>query len=107
MLVAGAHAAALPGAQTLTTARFVASTQSTPPADGGVAITLPDAWEVSRPGLSGYGWYLIDWTLSSTPSATQALYLTATTLQAEVFVNGASLGSTGALDWPRPRGLDQ
>lgn len=107
MLVAGAHAAAPPGVQTLTTARFVASTQSTPPADGGVAITLPDAWEVSRHTVSGYGWYLIDWTLPSMPSATQALYLTATTLQAEVFVNGAILGSTGALEGPRPRGVDQ
>ena len=107
MLVAGAHAADLPGAQTLTATRFVASTQSTPPADGGVAIMLPDAWEVSRHTVSGYGWYLIDWMLPSMPSDTQALYLTATTLQAEVFVNGATLGSTGALDGPRPRGVDQ
>jgi hypothetical protein len=107
MLAAGAHAAVLPAVQTLTTARFVASAQPTPPAGGGLTITLPDAWEVSRPTVSGYGWYLIDWTLPSMPSATQALYLTATTLQAEVFVNGATLGSTGALDGPRPRGVDQ
>jgi signal transduction histidine kinase/CheY-like chemotaxis protein len=107
ILLMGADAAALPAVQTLTAARFVASAQPTPPADEGVAITLPDAWEVSRPRESGYGWYLIDWTLSSPPAVTQALYLTATTLQAEVFVNGATLGSTGALDGPRPRGVDQ
>jgi len=88
----------------ITRAYFVLSDAVAPPeARGGTAITLPDRWWMSRQGSEGSGWYLLEWSRPAGPSGFDAIYLTATTMPAEVFVNGQLIGSTGPLLGPRPR----
>ncbi len=99
----GAAAEATTGVATITTARFVPSAALAPPRDGGTEVSLPDPWETTRPAFTGPGWYLLDWPLAQEPAQTFGIYLTTTTLPAEVFVNGVSVGSTGALAGRRPR----
>ena len=100
-------AAETSGLQTLARASFVRSDAPTPPSDAGVPITLPDPWDLRHHDLTGYAWYLIDWPLPDAPSGLQAIYLTATLLPTHVFVNGISVGLTGLLTGPRPRGWEQ
>ncbi|MEO7500979.1 MAG: ATP-binding protein [Casimicrobiaceae bacterium] len=99
----GLPAHAMTDLATLDAARFVASQSPLPPQDAGTAIALPDPWVETRPEFTGPAWYLLDWMLADEPTQTFGLYLTTTTLPAEVFVNGVSIGSTGALTGRRPR----
>lgn len=92
-----------PKVQTVTRADFVLSEASTPPTRGSAsAVTLPDNWLASRPGATGTGWYLFDWTPPRNRAQIRALYLTGTTMPVEVYVNGHFVGATGALMGPRP-----
>ncbi len=92
--------------QTLTSARFVQSAMPTPPIEGGMPVSLPDAWEVSRPIATGYGWYLLKWippSLDGDPS----LFLTAATMPSQVYVNEVLVGSTGSPSEKRPSAWEQ
>ncbi len=93
--------------QTLTQATFVRSDAATPPSDAGEILTLPDTWDLRRPGVAGYAWYVVDWPLAAVPDELRAIYLTATTLPTQVFVNGVSVGLTGSLTGRRPRTWEQ
>jgi len=93
--------------QTLTEAKFARSDSPRPPENSGEALTLPDPWELRHPGESGHAWYFVDWRVASAPTDLQAIYLTAVTLPAQVFVNDASVGLTGSLDGRRPRSWEQ
>lgn len=93
--------------QTLTRATFVRSDAVVPPAATGQAVTLPDRWDRRAPDVSGDAWYLIDWPLAQAPSDLQGLYLTAVLFPTQVFVNGTSVGATGALSGRAPRGWEQ
>lgn len=95
------------GVQTLTQATFVRSDATTPPSDAGEMLTLPDTWDLRRPGVAGYAWYAVDWPLAAVPDELGAIYLTATTLPTQVFVNGVSVGLTGSLTGRRPRSWEQ
>ena len=95
------------GLQTLTQATFVRSDAPTPPPDSGEILTLPDAWDLRHPGVAGYAWYVVDWPLATTPDGLRAIYLTATTLPTQVFVNGVSVGLTGSLTGRRPRSWEE
>jgi two-component system, sensor histidine kinase len=113
--VAAACAASAPAAaadptasapvEEITRAYFVLSDAAAPPeARGAASVALPDRWWTSRPGSEGSGWYLLEWNRPAGPAGSDAIYLTATTVPAEVFVNGHLIGSTGPLLGPRPGG---
>jgi signal transduction histidine kinase len=90
--------------ETITRAYFVPSAATVPPeARGGSAVTLPDRWLTSRPDAEGSAWYLLAWNRPAVPAGFDAIYITATSMPAEVFVNGQLIGSTGPLLGPRPR----
>ena len=108
LLMAGvAEAASDVALQTLDSARFVLSDSPTPPLSEGTPVTLPDAWELSRPNARGYGWYLLGWTLPSSLEGNPAIYLTAATLRAQVYINDIPVGSTGSPSARRPNGWEQ
>jgi signal transduction histidine kinase/CheY-like chemotaxis protein len=100
---AGATATESGGLQTLSAASFVVSDAEQPPRASGEKLTLPDRWRLRRRDASGYAWYLVDWPVAATPTKLQAIYLTAITVPAQVFVNDASLGLTGSLTGRRPQ----
>ena len=93
--------------QMLHAATFLQSDNPDPPRESGIAITLPDPWEVRHKDVVGYAWYFVDWPLASAPRDLQAVYLTAITLPAQVVVNGTSVGFTGSLTGRRPRTWEQ
>jgi signal transduction histidine kinase len=93
--------------QTLTTATFVRTDDASPPREAGSALTLPDPWDLRHPDERGNAWYLVDWPLGAAPTELQAVYLTAITIPAQVYVNGVSVGLTGSLNGPRPRSWQQ
>ena len=102
---AAADPAASSPIEAITRANFVLSDVAAPPeARGGTSVALPDRWWTSRPGSEGSGWYLLEWNRPAGPAGFDAIYLTATTVPAEVFVNGHLIGSTGPLLGPRPGG---
>ncbi len=105
----GAAEASLdPPVQTLARGTFVLSdAMAPPPTTAGSPVTLPDDWEVRRPHTVGSGWYLLEWPAPQRASGIDAVYLTATTMPTEVFVNGQLIGATGALLGPRPRSWQQ
>jgi signal transduction histidine kinase/CheY-like chemotaxis protein len=70
-------------------------------------ITLPHAWEVTDPGVTGDAWYTLEWTLDDLPVDAQGLCLTAITVPTEVYVNGDLVSSSGPLDGRRPRSYEQ
>ncbi|MCC7215458.1 MAG: response regulator [Burkholderiales bacterium] len=104
LLAPGAGAAAPDGIQTLTGGIYVRADSPVPPAAAdGTAVALPDIWSDNHPGAIGSAWYLLDWEIADVPRPTAAIYLTGTTMPAEVFVNGRLVGATGAFTGPRPR----
>ncbi len=78
-----------------------------PPAEGGQAVTLPDRWGLQHPDAPGFAWYRFDWQFDGVPSGAYAIYLTATSIPTQVFVNGEIIGATGSIPGPRPRGWQQ
>ena len=111
-LTAGAAANAadareVTGLAELRAARLVFSDETRPPADAGMAVVLPDRWQVSNPQGKGYAWYLIDWPLSTLTTELQSIYLSALTTQAQLYVNGTKIGETGDLRGRYPRSWDK
>ena len=77
-----------------------------PPRDDAAwhAVALPDNWDSSRPDAGGHVWYRIDLV---TPAAwtdqSLAVYLPAVGMNAQLYVNGADLGSVGRMSEPVTR----
>lgn len=104
LLAPGAGAATPEGVQSLAAGTYVRADSATPPRDsGGTPVALPDVWSEKHPGTTGSAWYLFDWEIADVPRPIAAVYLTMTTMPAEVFVNGQLVGATGAFTGPRPR----
>ncbi|MEW5786489.1 MAG: ATP-binding protein [Pseudomonadota bacterium] len=111
LLLAGPAGAQDASVQVLDRARFTVSASLLPPDAGGVELTLPDAWMERRPDQArrdvAHGWYSL---VFSTPAgnAVQAVYLPRLGLNAQVFINGAAIGSGGPFaepvgrNWNRP-----
>lgn len=96
------------GAQTIVQGRFVATDATTVPAvDAGTPVALPDEWALRRPGVTGSAWYVFEWVVPPEGAGVNAVYLTATTLPTEVYVNAQLIGATGALLGPPPRTWQQ
>lgn len=69
---------------------------------------LPDNWNVSHPGKSGYGWYRFRFSVVDQPQTLQAVYFARASMNATVFLNGALIDNSGGLfesgvrNWNRP-----
>ena len=86
----------------LTDAEALASQQATPPQDqdNWVRVSLPHRWSQTHRALSGSLWYRLDAPLPALPTETWAVYLPKLSMNAEVWVNGVSLGVVGSMDPP-------
>lgn len=86
----------------LTDAEVFASSRATPPDDGDdwVRVSLPHRWSQTHKQLTGSLWYRLNTPLSKVPMSTWAVYLPKFSMNAEVWVNGVSLGVTGSMEPP-------
>lgn len=68
-------------------------------------VSLPDAWDTSRPDFAGYVWYRLPWVTPPALDANQplALYLPYVSMNAQVWVNGQLLGQRGRMNEPVTR----
>ena len=76
---------------------------SAPPAPDarGEIVPLPDDWRSRRPTAGGVGWYRFTFRLPSVDANEPlAVYLPSVNMNAEVFVNGVSVGACGRFDEP-------
>ena len=58
-------------------------------------VTLPDAWDSSRPDYQGYVWYRLRFDTPAGWRAPLALYLPSVSMNAQVELNGQLLGLQG------------
>jgi signal transduction histidine kinase len=81
-------------------ADFILSDSTEPPPDSVAwrAQTLPDDWLVSRPGVSGYGWYRLRFALPGEPDELYALHVPLLKGIGAVYVNGVNIGQTGTFE---------
>jgi signal transduction histidine kinase len=86
----------------LTDAEALASQRATPPDDwdNWVRVSLPHRWSQTHRQLSGSLWYRLNAPLSKVPLDTWSVYLPKVSMNAEVWVNGVSLGVSGSMDRP-------
>lgn len=109
----GSSAAPPPHATVFDRAEFVLSDAKTPPGDAAPwqPVTLPDEWRRSRPGVSGEGWYRIDFDLARTPTSAKAFEIPHMRSEwIDFYLNGTQIGRSrdlvsspglfGALDTP-------
>lgn len=78
-----------------TDAEFVLSDATSPPGDDAdwQPVRLPDDWYVSRPGVSGIGWYRLTFTLPPGPFGMYSIYVPRRTARrVTYFINGARVG---------------
>ncbi|MBC5783494.1 hypothetical protein H8N03_11110 [Ramlibacter sp. USB13] len=86
----------------ITQALFLKSDAREPPPAGAgwVLRALPDNWNRSNPGQSGYGWYRAEFELPSAPAETWAAFLPTVATTHQLLVNGVTVGGgpmTGAI----------
>lgn len=98
-------AAAAEEVSTLRHAGVLLDDSTAPPGDAAAwrALTLPDNWNLSRPGVGGYAWYRLRFNLAHAPAALQAIYIRKLSMNAEFHLNGVLLGSGGRMDEPVAR----
>jgi signal transduction histidine kinase len=72
-------------------AEFVASASGTPPQDGWRPQRLPDSWLHNHPGLSGFGWYRMQFKLDAVPTHATALYVSRLSTTGQFWLNGSVL----------------
>lgn len=71
--------------------------------------TLPDNWNLSRPGHGGFAWYRVTFDVPATPHAQLAILVRKLSMNAAFHVNGVLVGSGGrfsepvARNWNRPQ----
>lgn len=66
-------------------------------------VTLPDAWDSSRPGYEGYAWYRLRFATPADWRGQLALYLPSVSMNAQVELNGQLLGVQGRMREPVTR----
>jgi signal transduction histidine kinase len=66
-------------------------------------MTLPDAWDSSRPDHQGYAWYRLRFDTPADWRAPLALYLPSVSMNAQVELNGQLLGLQGQMHEPVTR----
>lgn len=86
-------------------ADFVLDASQEPPPAGAAwqPQSLPDNWNVSRPGVGGNAWYRLHFDLPEKPDTTYAIYVRKLSMNAGFHVNGSYLGSGGRFEEPVAR----
>jgi signal transduction histidine kinase len=76
---------------------LVGDDSAVPPPDSAAwqAVSLPDLWWVSRPGIRGYAWYRFHFDLPVLPKGRQALFFPRLRTVGAAFVNGREVGQSG------------
>lgn len=89
----------------LTGGEFVLDESATPPPDAAAwkPQTLPDNWNLSRPGQGGNGWYRLRFDLPRQPLVLYAVYIPKLSMNAALYINGALIASGGDFKEPMPR----
>jgi signal transduction histidine kinase len=64
---------------------------------------LPDNWNLSRPGIGGFGWYRLKFDLPRRPDRLYAIYVRKLSMNAGFYVNGSHLGDGGRFEEPVAR----
>ena len=90
-------------------AEMVMSDAPAPPGDGAAwrEVPLPDAWPRERLARGHRAWYRIDFRLEAAPAEPFVVFLAGATLNAEIFLNGRSLGSGGRMEEPPTRNVQR
>jgi signal transduction histidine kinase len=88
----------------VTEAAFIFDATDQPPPDTAPweSQTLPDNWNLSRPGSGGIGWYRAMFTLNDAEGS-QAIYINRASMNSAVFVNGILIGNGGSFEEPVAR----
>lgn len=86
----------------LTDAEALASPRATPPddLDNWVSVRLPHRWSQTHRELTGSLWYRLNAPLPTLPPQTWAVYVPKVSMNAEVWINGVSLGAVGSMEPP-------
>ena len=95
----------------LDAAEFVLDDSKSPPPDSAswAPQSLPDNWNLSRPGQGGNGWYRLRFDLPRQPDQLYAVYVRKLSMNAGFYVNHAYIGDGGrfeepvARNWNRPQ----
>jgi len=96
---------------TLRSAEFLLDAARAPPPDAAPwqPQSLPDNWNLSRPGVGGLGWYRLRFDLPRRPDGLFAIYVRKLSMNAGFYVNGSYIGDGGrfeepvARNWNRPQ----
>ncbi|HEX4844133.1 MAG TPA: hypothetical protein VFV57_10720, partial [Limnobacter sp.] len=71
-------------------------------------VTLPDAWDHSKPGFEGQAWYHFQVRLDPNRPVPNALFVPRVIMNAHIYINGQWVGGEGAMEgelarnWNRP-----
>lgn len=71
--------------------------------------SLPDNWNLSRPGVGGFAWYRIEFELDAVRLPLYAIHVPKVSMNGAAFINGEFIGSGGsfaepiARQWYRPQ----
>jgi signal transduction histidine kinase len=89
----------------LRSAEFVLSSSDTPPPETASwqQVTLPDNWNLSRPGVGGFGWYRLTFDLPRRTDSLHAIYVRKLSMNAGFYVNGNYIGDGGRFEEPVAR----
>lgn len=66
-------------------------------------LRLPDGWDKRLPGYSGSGWYRFHIKTEDVPNKLWGVYMPRLNMNAELYVNGALVGSGGSMEEPVSR----
>jgi signal transduction histidine kinase len=91
--------------QRLTQAGILLTDSTMPPPDSAAwqPQTLPDNWNVSRPGVGGFAWYRIEFDLRPEQLRLSALYVPRVSMNGAVMINGEYLGGGAEFGEPMSR----
>ncbi|GAA5166079.1 sensor histidine kinase [Viridibacterium curvum] len=100
-----------PAPTRLDQAQILFSDALTPPPDSAAwqPQQLPDNWSLTRPGVGGFAWYRIEFTLNAKQLQLSALHVPKVSMNGAAFINGEFVGSGGrftepiARQWYRPQ----
>ena len=89
----------------LRSAEFLLDDPPTPPPDSAPwkPQSLPDNWNLSRPGVGGFGWYRLRFDLARRPDQLYAIYVRKLSMNAGFYVNGDYIGDGGRFEEPVAR----
>src|SRR5687767_2064173 len=81
----------------LRSAQFLPGSSATPPPNTAAwqRVSLPDNWNLSRPGVGGFGWYRMTFDLPRQPDSLYAIYVRKLSMTAGFYVNGTFIGDGG------------